>query len=96
MPHTLLPSGFIKEDRSWQAERTQPRNQRLLCFLLQVAGRLHVEVMRLSGAIGERIAGGDDPTEVSSEKEAQENRLVCMVSQRLRLEGAQVGPSVRL
>ncbi|XP_034353235.1 kinesin-like protein KIF13B isoform X1 [Arvicanthis niloticus] len=45
----------------------------------EVAGRLHVEVMRLSGAIGERIAGGDDPTELSSEKEAQENRLVCMV-----------------
>lgn len=45
----------------------------------EVAGRLHVEVMRLSGAIGERIAGGDDPTEVSSEKEVQENRLVCMV-----------------
>ncbi|XP_031218569.1 kinesin-like protein KIF13B isoform X4 [Mastomys coucha] len=45
----------------------------------EVAGRLHVEVMRLSGAIGERIAGGDDPTDVSSDKEAQENRLVCMV-----------------
>ncbi|XP_021509964.2 kinesin-like protein KIF13B isoform X1 [Meriones unguiculatus] len=45
----------------------------------EVAGRLHVEVMRLSGAIAERIAGGDDATEVSSEKDAQENRLVCMV-----------------
>ncbi|XP_051051459.1 kinesin-like protein KIF13B isoform X1 [Phodopus roborovskii] len=45
----------------------------------EVAGRLHVEVMRLSGAIGERIVGGDDATEISSEKEAQENRLVCMV-----------------
>ncbi|KAL1781039.1 kinesin KIF13B isoform X2 [Sigmodon hispidus] len=45
----------------------------------EVAGRLHVEVMRLSGAIGERIVGGDDAAEVSSEKEAQENRLVCMV-----------------
>ncbi|XP_008826335.1 kinesin-like protein KIF13B isoform X1 [Nannospalax galili] len=45
----------------------------------EVAGRLHVEVMRLSGAIAERIAGGDDAAEVGSEKEAQENRLVCMV-----------------
>ncbi|XP_004848494.1 kinesin-like protein KIF13B isoform X2 [Heterocephalus glaber] len=45
----------------------------------EVAGRLHVEVMRISGAIGERIAGGDDPMEVLCEKEAQENRLVCMV-----------------
>ncbi|XP_052047162.1 kinesin-like protein KIF13B isoform X2 [Apodemus sylvaticus] len=45
----------------------------------EVAGRLHVEVMRLSGAIGERIAGGDDSAEASSEKEAPESRLVCMV-----------------
>ncbi|XP_048186272.1 kinesin-like protein KIF13B isoform X1 [Perognathus longimembris pacificus] len=45
----------------------------------EVAGRLHVEVMRLSGAIAERIAGGDDASEVGLEKEAQENRLVCMV-----------------
>uniref|UniRef100_A0A8C9UPL4 Kinesin family member 13B n=1 Tax=Spermophilus dauricus TaxID=99837 RepID=A0A8C9UPL4_SPEDA len=45
----------------------------------EVAGRLHVEVMRISGAIGERIAGGDDATEGSFEKEAQESRLVCMV-----------------
>ncbi|XP_041520307.1 kinesin-like protein KIF13B isoform X1 [Microtus oregoni] len=45
----------------------------------EVAGRLHVEVMRLSGAIGERIVGGEDAAEVSSDKDAQENRLVCMV-----------------
>ncbi|XP_040822185.1 kinesin-like protein KIF13B isoform X2 [Ochotona curzoniae] len=45
----------------------------------EVAGRLHVEVMRISGEIGERIAGGDDATEMSLEKEATENRLVCMV-----------------
>uniref|UniRef100_H0UWW4 Kinesin family member 13B n=1 Tax=Cavia porcellus TaxID=10141 RepID=H0UWW4_CAVPO len=45
----------------------------------EVAGRLHVEVMRISGAIGERIAGGEDPAEVLCEKETQENRLICMV-----------------
>nr|XP_048277749.1 kinesin-like protein KIF13B isoform X1 [Myodes glareolus] len=45
----------------------------------EVAGRLHVEVMRLSGAIGERIVGGEDAAEVSSDKDVQENRLVCMV-----------------
>ncbi|XP_058526069.1 kinesin-like protein KIF13B isoform X3 [Ochotona princeps] len=45
----------------------------------EVAGRLHVEVMRISGEIGERIAGGEDATDVSLEKEATENRLVCMV-----------------
>ena len=47
-----------------------------------MAGRLHVEVMRLSGDVGERIAGGDEPVDASSEKEPQENRLVCMVSPR--------------
>lgn len=45
-----------------------------------MAGRLHVEVMRISGEIGERIAGGEDATDASFEKEAQENKLVCMVS----------------
>ncbi|KAI4573323.1 hypothetical protein MJT46_004563 [Ovis ammon polii x Ovis aries] len=45
----------------------------------EVAGRLHVEVMRLSGDVGERIAGGDESVEASSDKEPQENRLVCMV-----------------
>lgn len=48
--------------------------------LLQVAGRLHVEVMRISGEIGERIAGGDDAAEISFDKETQESKLVCMVS----------------
>ncbi|KAB0361352.1 hypothetical protein FD754_005508 [Muntiacus muntjak] len=45
----------------------------------EVAGRLHVEVMRLSGDVGERIAGGDEPVDASLDKETQENRLVCMV-----------------
>ncbi|XP_055969963.1 kinesin-like protein KIF13B isoform X1 [Sorex fumeus] len=45
----------------------------------EVAGRLHVEVMRISGDIGERIAGGDDIGENAGDKEAPENKLVCMV-----------------
>ncbi|KAJ8798500.1 hypothetical protein J1605_016645 [Eschrichtius robustus] len=44
----------------------------------EVAGRLHVEVMRISGDIGERIAGGDEALDASFDKEAQESRLVCM------------------
>lgn len=48
-----------------------------------MAGRLHVEVMRLSGDVGERIAGGDESMDASLDKETQENRLVCMVSPRL-------------
>lgn len=49
-----------------------------------------MEVMRLSGAIGERIVGGEEAAEVSFEKEAQENRLVCMVSPMSSLEVGQV------
>ncbi|XP_066572114.1 kinesin-like protein KIF13A isoform X2 [Amia ocellicauda] len=33
----------------------------------EVAGRLHVELMRVSGAVPERLAGGDDSSENSSE-----------------------------
>ncbi|RXM34141.1 Kinesin-like protein KIF13A [Acipenser ruthenus] len=33
----------------------------------EVAGRLHVELMRISGAVPERLAGGDDSSENSSE-----------------------------
>lgn len=45
-----------------------------------MAGRLHVEVVRVSGAIGERIAGGDDSMEGYSDNDLQEHKLVCMVS----------------
>uniref|UniRef100_A0A6I8SJU0 Kinesin family member 13B n=1 Tax=Xenopus tropicalis TaxID=8364 RepID=A0A6I8SJU0_XENTR len=45
----------------------------------EVAGRLHVEVVRISGDIEDRIAGGEDGADFSFEKEAQENKLVCMI-----------------
>ncbi|NP_001138546.1 kinesin family member 13B L homeolog [Xenopus laevis] len=45
----------------------------------EVAGRLHIEVVRISGDIGDRIAGGEDGTDFSFEKEVQENKLVCMI-----------------
>uniref|UniRef100_H0WIH2 Kinesin family member 13B n=1 Tax=Otolemur garnettii TaxID=30611 RepID=H0WIH2_OTOGA len=45
----------------------------------EVAGRLHVEVTRISGDVGERIAGGEEAAELSFEKETQDNKLVCMV-----------------
>ncbi|XP_063771146.1 kinesin-like protein KIF13B isoform X2 [Pseudophryne corroboree] len=44
----------------------------------EIAGRLHVEVVRVSGDIGERIAGGED-SDVSSDSRTQEHKLVCMV-----------------
>lgn len=36
-------------------------------LLPQVAGRLHVELLRVSGAVPERLAAGDDSSENSSE-----------------------------
>ncbi|CAB1333875.1 unnamed protein product, partial [Coregonus sp. 'balchen'] len=39
----------------------------VLCLYPLVAGRLHVELMRVSGAVPERLAGGDDSSENSSE-----------------------------
>ncbi|XP_066134732.1 kinesin-like protein KIF13B isoform X1 [Saccopteryx bilineata] len=45
----------------------------------EVAGRLHVEVMRISGDLVERIAGGDDAADTSFDKEIPENKLTCMV-----------------
>ena len=44
----------------------------------QVAGRLHVEVVRVGGGFEEGMAGGDD-SESSPDGEAQERKLVCMV-----------------
>ncbi|KAM4601055.1 kinesin-like protein KIF13A isoform 4-T4 [Polymixia lowei] len=38
----------------------------------EVAGRLHVELMRVSGAVPERLAGGDDSSENSSENSCYE------------------------
>ncbi|XP_026227777.1 kinesin-like protein KIF13A isoform X3 [Anabas testudineus] len=38
----------------------------------EVAGRLHVELMRISGAVPERLAGGDDSSENSSESSCYE------------------------
>ncbi|XP_077188083.1 kinesin-like protein KIF13B isoform X2 [Paroedura picta] len=45
----------------------------------EVAGRLHVEVVRVSGEVGERIVGGEDSLEASTENDLQEQKLVCMI-----------------
>ncbi|OCT79108.1 hypothetical protein XELAEV_18030206mg [Xenopus laevis] len=45
----------------------------------EVAGRLHVEVLRISGDMGDRIAGGEDGADFSFDKEVRENKLVCMI-----------------
>ncbi|MFT7812984.1 kinesin-like protein KIF13B isoform X2 [Arapaima gigas] len=45
----------------------------------EVAGRLHVEVMRVSGGFEEGAAGADDCCGESPEGEMQERKLVCMI-----------------
>ncbi|XP_048842294.1 LOW QUALITY PROTEIN: kinesin-like protein KIF13B [Brienomyrus brachyistius] len=44
----------------------------------EVAGRLHVEVQRVIGGLEEHVAGGED-AEGSTEGEAQERMLICMI-----------------
>ncbi|KAG5265366.1 hypothetical protein AALO_G00241610 [Alosa alosa] len=44
----------------------------------EVAGRLHVEVVRVAGGVDESMAGGDD-SDGSPEGEVQERKLVCMI-----------------
>lgn len=59
----------------------------------QVAGRLHVELMRISGVIPERLSGGDDSSENSSESSCYEvmdtNGEIVHMTKRLtcRVEG---------
>lgn len=45
----------------------------------QVAGRVHVEVQRVISGLEEHVAGGED-AEGSTEGEAPERLLICMVS----------------
>lgn len=62
-----------------------------LCNCLQVAGRLHVEVMRVTGSVPERVVEGDDSSENSSESgslevmdnngEIRAKKLSCRVSE---------------
>lgn len=59
----------------------------------QVAGRLHVELMRISGVVPERLSGGDDSSENSSESSCYEvmdtNGEIVHMAKRLtcRVEG---------
>lgn len=54
---------------------------------VQVAGRLHIELMRVSGAVPERLSGGDDSSENSSESSCYEvmdtNGEIVHMSKRL-------------
>uniref|UniRef100_A0A8B9QBD2 Kinesin family member 13B n=1 Tax=Apteryx owenii TaxID=8824 RepID=A0A8B9QBD2_APTOW len=45
----------------------------------EVSGRLHVEVVRVSGEIEDRLVGGEDSPDCSHENDTQERKLVCMI-----------------
>ncbi|NWT51665.1 KI13B protein, partial [Erythrocercus mccallii] len=45
----------------------------------EVSGRLHVEVVRVSGEIDERLVGGEDSPDYSNENDIQERKLVCRI-----------------
>lgn len=45
---------------------------------VQVAGRLHVEVVRVGGGLEDNMAGGDE-TDNNQDTEIQDRKLVCMV-----------------
>ncbi|XP_037835818.1 kinesin-like protein KIF13B isoform X2 [Kryptolebias marmoratus] len=44
----------------------------------EVAGRLHVEVMRVGGGLEDNMAGGDDPDN-NQDSEIEDRKLVCMI-----------------
>lgn len=72
-----------------------PVHRLLVLVLPQVAGRLHVEVMRVTGSVPERVVEGDDSSENSSESgslEVMDNngeiihrakKLSCRVSENV-------------
>ncbi|XP_071403710.1 kinesin-like protein KIF13B isoform X2 [Pithys albifrons albifrons] len=45
----------------------------------EVSGRLHVEVVRVSGEIDDRLVGGEDSPDSSTENDIQERKLVCRI-----------------
>ncbi|KAM6433120.1 kinesin-like protein KIF13B [Rhynochetos jubatus] len=45
----------------------------------EVSGRLHVEVVRVSGEIDDRLVGGEDSPDYSNDNDMQERKLVCQI-----------------
>lgn len=45
----------------------------------EVSGRLHVEVVRVSGEIDDRLVGGEDSPDYFNENDTQERKLVCRI-----------------
>ncbi|KFP54287.1 Kinesin-like KIF13B, partial [Cathartes aura] len=45
----------------------------------EVSGRLHVEIVRVSGEIDDRLVGGEDSPDYSNENDTQERKLVCRI-----------------
>lgn len=56
------------------------------CVRAQVAGRLHVEVVRVGGGLEDNMAGGDE-TDNNQDAEFEDRKLVCMVSREAAARG---------
>uniref|UniRef100_A0A8C3M6X0 Uncharacterized protein n=1 Tax=Geospiza parvula TaxID=87175 RepID=A0A8C3M6X0_GEOPR len=54
----------------------------------EVAGRLHVEVMRVTGSVPERVVEGDDSSENSSEKETVIFMTTSVLSPQVKIKEA--------
>uniref|UniRef100_A0A8C3RBF6 Kinesin family member 13A n=1 Tax=Cyanoderma ruficeps TaxID=181631 RepID=A0A8C3RBF6_9PASS len=54
----------------------------------EVAGRLHVEVMRVTGSVPERVVEGDDSSENSSEKETVVVMTTSVLSPQVKIKEA--------
>ncbi|XP_041067272.1 kinesin-like protein KIF13B isoform X1 [Carcharodon carcharias] len=51
----------------------------------EVAGRLHVEVVRMSGDLSDRIAGGEDTLDSPNESEMQEREMTRKIVCRIKI-----------
>uniref|UniRef100_A0A7N8XW61 Kinesin family member 13Ba n=1 Tax=Mastacembelus armatus TaxID=205130 RepID=A0A7N8XW61_9TELE len=58
----------------------------------EVAGRLHVEVVRVGGGLEDNMAGGDEP-ENNQDTEVQDRKLVCMVRSKKFVDPSSSSPS---
>lgn len=68
-------------EKGWICHCSLAHTSSVLLFH-QVSGRLHVEVVRVSGEIDDRLVGGEDSPDYFNENDTQERKLVCRVSSR--------------
>lgn len=72
---------FLLKISLFKCRRFVPHSKlfHLSCACVQVAGRLHVEVVRIGGGLEDNMAGGDE-TDNNQDADFEDRKLVCMVS----------------